>query len=750
MKKIFTFIAAMLVAFAASAATININPGTATLRTAIANAAAGDVIVLANGTYTESGNYIVLDKNLTIQADEGAKPVVEVITYVKIQDGAKVKIQGIKFDGTSQGSYSHFFRVMDNAANSLELEDCELCNNANIFIKVEAANHIDSIKINNCYFHDGTNNAIRCYKTGGTTNTCDKLVITNSTFANFAVPDYGCIQIENLGNTITGDIKVVVDHFTFYNIIKPANNTYGVIDVRKSTDNTINNCIFMNPATLPDGKYAHRASQLYCGTVSNCLVYNTPNHRTDDITVNNPVNLDPLFEDAANGDFTLGLGSPAVGAGTDGSDLGDPRWSPVPEYKKIYFKATAGFWNYLTAEEMSATGAYAWKGDVVNAAWPGVRMEAVEDEPFTWSIEIDTRYTNIIFTRINQTGEIQYKGLKTSDLVIPTNSDDMYTITADEFDWSSDQLPSSAGEWGVFTPYVPTIANGYYLIGGMNGWSTANLTSEYKLSVNPANEDEYMINYALEQGNEFKVVKMSHDNATWYPDGVDNNYVVDANHDGNMTIYFRPDGQGGQGWHEGYIYVGVAPYVREDAIAAKWGTICLPWNATLVNAEAFYITNEIVNPLSQNAIVSLSRVPDDGELLAGKTYLIRALADGDITANMYGDKVNQPEYYNNLMGNLAAAPETLLASDVNYDYYILHENAFHHLEESAQATVDQYKGYLRIAKNQNAPSIIRIIENATDIQNVEGNETAVKFIENGKLFIKKNGVVYDAVGAVVK
>ena len=55
-----------------------------------------------------------------------------------------------------------------------------------------------------------------------------------------------------------------------------------------------------------------------------------------------------------------------------------------------------------------------------------------------------------------------------------------------------------------------------------------------------------------------------------------------------------------------------------------------------------------------------------------------------------------------------------------------------------------------------SPAPVRIIaisngeDNATNIQNLEANETAVKFFENGQLFIKRNGVVYSATGAVVK
>ena len=52
-----------------------------------------------------------------------------------------------------------------------------------------------------------------------------------------------------------------------------------------------------------------------------------------------------------------------------------------------------------------------------------------------------------------------------------------------------------------------------------------------------------------------------------------------------------------------------------------------------------------------------------------------------------------------------------------------------------------------------APSAIRIEfeeNNATSIDAIEANEKAMKFIENGKLLILKDGVVYDATGRVVR
>lgn len=58
----------------------------------------------------------------------------------------------------------------------------------------------------------------------------------------------------------------------------------------------------------------------------------------------NIISKNPLFVDAENGNFQLYKDSPAVGAGDDGSDLGDPRWgvstenAPVGELPYECFK----------------------------------------------------------------------------------------------------------------------------------------------------------------------------------------------------------------------------------------------------------------------------------------------------------------------------------------------------------------------------------------------------------------------------
>lgn len=66
------------------------------------------------------------------------------------------------------------------------------------------------------------------------------------------------------------------------------------------------------------------------------------------------------------------------------------------------------------------------------------------------------------------------------------------------------------------------------------------------------------------------------------------------------------------------------------------------------------------------------------------------------------------------------------------------------------ASLAAYKAYIHVEDAYSAPSIRFIIGGATDIQNFEASEIAMKFIENGRILIKKNGIVYDALGRIVK
>ena len=98
---------------------------------------------------------------------------------------------------------------------------------------------------------------------------------------------------------------------------------------------------------------------------------------------------------------------------------------------------------------------------------------------------------------------------------------------------------------------APEPVTDYYLVGSMNDWKA---DSAYLFVANPANEGEYMLATTLTEGAALKVVGVCGEAQTWYPDGMGNDYVVDAAHAGEVSVYFRPEGNV-DGWYAGYFYV---------------------------------------------------------------------------------------------------------------------------------------------------------------------------------------------------
>ena len=350
---------------------------------------AGDTLRLADGTYSES-EVILFDKSVTVIAANEAHPVIAQHYYSKITSGAKVKFIGITFDGSlynsGAGANDHCFCPYDASdGNELRFENCEFKSFKSHFIYVpvvsevhfkldtciikntkfsnakcviynssagvkyfkmdgcevsgmteqaiyasSSASHMDSCIVNDCYFHENAKSAI--YFTNSSVagvETCDRVRATNSTFANTTTSSNSVITVYNKDYAKASTIKVIVDHCTFYNY-NPDNTDHGVIRIYKSTDVKISNCIFAHPTSI-----AQKATSCYGGTITNNLVYNytytSSGHRTDDITPVANIVADPLFINTATGfsfagDWTTMTISPARYAGTDGSDLGDPRW----------------------------------------------------------------------------------------------------------------------------------------------------------------------------------------------------------------------------------------------------------------------------------------------------------------------------------------------------------------------------------------------------------------------------------------
>ena len=182
----------------------------------------------------------------------------------------------------------------------------------------------DNLTINNCLFHDCTYSAVYLAeaKDDLEKQSCSDFTLTNSTIYNIGnnpegdnVPKRAVVEIRK-NSSVASEQKVLIDHITIYNF--PAPDYCGAFKVDQTNNTTISNCIAMNP----DDIYTKWITPFlaYAGaTISNSVYYNCNITSSATATQEDLTQADPMFVDAANGNFQLYAESPAIG-------LGDPRW----------------------------------------------------------------------------------------------------------------------------------------------------------------------------------------------------------------------------------------------------------------------------------------------------------------------------------------------------------------------------------------------------------------------------------------
>jgi len=194
---------------------------------------------------------------------------------------------------------------------------------------------------------------------------------------------------------------------------------------------------------------------------------------------------------------------------------------------------------------------------------------------------------------------------------------------------------------------------------------------------------------------------------------------------------------------------------RAAAGNTNYQTLCTPYDAVLVGATAYTVSS------ANASAVNITSV--EGNLEAGRAYIIKPdAADSKITLTYDNTRgvsstTLTPEDHGGnfgLYGQLQGDFELSFSDSWKNNYILLaSDNLFHEIVTGGSATIGATKAYLHIPGVGIGAPALRIIEGpaeATNINNIEANEEAVKFFQNGKLFIKKNGVVYDMMGAVVK
>lgn len=327
MKKGLLLISIIAFAITMNAATVNVTPGSGTLKSAVTAASAGDILVLTNGTYAESS--VKPTVAITIKAADGTQPIVTLTSRFEITKN--FTIEGVKIQSTGEA-----IRMLSaSTPYNVTVRGCELSGCPAKFIRAYTSDvttpYIDKLTVDNCIFRmekPAAENAPRAIEAAKAHLQLKSAEIKNCTFDGGAngtgriIYFYPTGESESAATPVQGTIEI--DHCTFYN----STDTRAVYSA--NIDKThITNCIFMNPEQVEGGvSFAVYGSNSY---VHNCLTFNGPVKIGTGGSQAGCVNRNPYFVDPANGNFQLYANSSAVGMGTDGSTIGDPRWGVSSE-----------------------------------------------------------------------------------------------------------------------------------------------------------------------------------------------------------------------------------------------------------------------------------------------------------------------------------------------------------------------------------------------------------------------------------
>lgn len=308
--------------FFANATVIPVIPGTATLSSAVSSAVSGDTLELAAGNYTESIS-IAINKQIVIKAASNAIPVINSScaggSTPSFTISASVTLQGLTLDGKSVTGYA---TNSTTTGIKIKLLNCTYQNYIKYCLYFGTSSQVDSLIVSDCIFKNLGRNVINTQTGTIAPGTCKYIKMSNSTFSNTNTTNYAVAAFNISANDaiLGSDPKVIFDHCNIYN-----HSTGTVISLSNIDGAEIKNCIFQNLVPGQNAVSLYGSNSL----VSNCIYFNENIGLNSGALSSSLINSDPLFVNAASGDFRLNATSPAINAATDGTNIGDPRWAVV-------------------------------------------------------------------------------------------------------------------------------------------------------------------------------------------------------------------------------------------------------------------------------------------------------------------------------------------------------------------------------------------------------------------------------------
>lgn len=176
-----------------------------------------------------------------------------------------------------------------------------------------------------------------------------------------------------------------------------------------------------------------------------------------------------------------------------------------------------------------------------------------------------------------------------------------------------------------------------------------------------------------------------------------------------------------------------------------FATFCGSSNYTVTGATAYKAALD-------GSYLTLTAINSSNEIIPKNQGIILYGEDGAEVEISYTETAATASMTGNVLLGTTAAATTASLTPTNNHFYAFNKmtNTF---SEYSGTNFPANKAYFVTTTQYQAPTAIRFVDDineATDIKSTDANESIVKFIENGKLLIRKDGVVYDVTGRIVK
>lgn len=182
---------------------------------------------------------------------------------------------------------------------------------------------------------------------------------------------------------------------------------------------------------------------------------------------------------------------------------------------------------------------------------------------------------------------------------------------------------------------------------------------------------------------------------------------------------------------------------------AGWASLYLPFAAIVPeNANVYYAKSSD----KHDSYVTLTAISEGSTIPSGEGFIVKDGQYDGISSHSYNFVLSgsaAETVSDNILTGTASSIATPSGAYVLSGATTIDNCVF---APFSGANLAAYKAYIP-AGSVSAPTLRFIIEeenNTTSIDAIDANEKAVKFLQNGQLFIKKNGIVYDITGRIVK